>query len=80
MKRNIILEIEETKQKLLYTINEAIRDKNIPFYFLEPIIKDIAREIYNGSQQEIQTLIRKENEEIQKEAELKKQSEGTEEV
>lgn len=67
MQRNLILEIEETKQELVYVVNKALKDKNLPCYLIEPILKDIYKEIYTSSQQELLTLVKQEQAQTEKE-------------
>jgi len=49
----IILGIEETKNKLASTINDAVNKEGIPCYFLESVLVDMLRQVQDRAREEL---------------------------
>ena len=61
--RPIILEIEDTRQELVKVVNDAIRERGIPCYFLKDILTRITEEVSAVAKQELETARASETEE-----------------
>lgn len=48
------IEVDEFKQELIKIINDAVRERRIPFFVLEPIMNDFTNQIRNGAKEELQ--------------------------
>ena len=54
----LCLRIEEAKTEIASVINQQRSEKGIPFYLLEPIIKDLYAQVVNGKNAEIEAIRR----------------------
>lgn len=61
--RPLILEVEDVKQSLIQTINEAVR-RGVPCFILEPIMNDLTTQVKMGAKEE---LLRVQKQEVKKE-------------
>lgn len=61
-----ILVAEETKTKLVDTINAAIQN-GLPCYMLEPIIRELFTDISNAKRQELEAVQKQYNDALAKE-------------
>lgn len=52
-KKPVIIEIEDFKNELIQITNNALQNRGIPCYFLELIVKDIARELQISAKNEL---------------------------
>ena len=57
--RPLILEIEETKAEIIDCVNNAMKSRNLPCYFVEPIIADIYAQVREGAKNELETAKQK---------------------
>ena len=65
-KRPMILDIEDFKQQIIATINEAVWVKNIPCFILEPIMNELAAQVSMGAKAELERARQQEaNTEVQ---------------
>ena len=61
-----ILVAEETKTKLVNTINTAIQN-GLPWYMLEPIIRELFTDISNAKKQELEMVQKQYNDSLAEE-------------
>ena len=57
-KKPLILELEEAKNELIQCVNHIIQARQLPCYFLVPIVESIYREIQSGAQNELATAMK----------------------
>ena len=51
--RPLILDVNDTKQTLIQTINDAINVKKIPCFMLEPFLSELLSQVRTGAQEEL---------------------------
>lgn len=71
MDKPIQIRIEEAKQEIVDSINNIINEKQLDYYFLHSIMKDIYNEISTNKDAEIAQLQMQQYEENQEEQEVK---------
>ena len=54
--KHLILRIEDVERELVSTVNNLVRDNDLPFYFLEPIIDRIHKQIIDERNRELEIL------------------------
>lgn len=52
-RRPLILEVDDAKQQIFQTINEAIQVRGIPCVILEPILNDILTQVRLRAREEL---------------------------
>lgn len=52
----LCLRIEEAKTEIASVINRQRGENGIPFYLLEPIVKDLYTQVVNGKNAEIEAV------------------------
>ena len=54
----LCLRMEEAKREISEVVNKQRSENGIPFYILEPIVKDIYSQVVNGKNTEIAVIKR----------------------